>query len=233
MKKKVFSLALLAVLYVSATKAQSSQSQARKYPPVEEYLMPQASEIALAKSAAPANISDHATIKVLTTSGFNVVHQGDNGFVCEVMRAFSAPTYSPAQFRDLVYDSSVRAPICFNPQAAREVLPFYELRTKVAMQGKDPEEIAEGVEAAYARGQLPKRSGVSFAYMWSADQNLAPGIGAWHPHMMVFAPYYHNSMIGGNQFGAPLPQVTDDAGTPFAVVVIPVDDKLAVKTATK
>jgi hypothetical protein len=44
----------------------------------------------------------------------------------------------------------------------------------------------------------------------------------------VFAPYYDNSMVGGNQFGSALPQVTDDAGTPFAVVVIPVDEKLAV-----
>jgi hypothetical protein len=233
MTNKGLSLALLAVLSVPAAGAHSSQSQARKYPPIQAYLMPQASEIALAESAAPATISDHATIKVLTTSGFKVAHRGDNGFVCEVMRAFSAPTYSPAQFRDLVYDSSVRAPICFNPQAAREVLPYYELRTKLGMQGKNPEEIAEGVEAAYARGQLPHRSGVSFAYMWSADQNLAPGIGAWHPHVMVFAPYYDNSMMGGNQFGAPLPQVTDDGGTPFAVVVIPVDDTLAVKTVAK
>ena len=47
--------------------------------------------------------------------------------------------------------------------------------------------------------------------------------------MMVFAPYYENSMVGGNEFGSPLPQVSDDAGTPFAVIVIPVDDKLAVK----
>lgn len=233
MTNRGFSLALLAVFFVPAAGAQSSHSQARKYPPIQEYLMPQASEIALAKSAAPATISDHATIKVLTISGFRVVRPGDNGFVCEVMRAFSAPTYSPAQFRDLVYDSSVRAPICFNPQAARGVLPYYELRTKLAMEGKAPEEIATGVQTAYVRGQLPERSGVSFAYMWSADQNLAPGIGAWHPHVMVFAPYYDNSMLGGNQFGAPLPQVTDDAGTPFTVVVIPVDDKLAVKTVAK
>ena len=139
--------------------------------------MPEAPEIALAKSAAAASISDRATIKVLTTSGFKVVHQGDNGFVCMVMRGFSAPTYTPAPFRDLVYDPSVRAPICFNPQAVREVLPYYELRTKLAMQGKDPEEITKGVEAAYARGELPKREGVSFAYMFSADQNLASGVG--------------------------------------------------------
>jgi hypothetical protein len=27
-------------------------------------------------------------------------------------------------------------------------------------------------------------------------------------------PYYKNGMLGENPFGAPLPQVTDDAGTP-------------------
>ena len=35
---------------------------------------------------------------------------------------------------------------------------------------------------------------VAFAYMWSADQYLAPGIGAWHPHIMVYTPYYVNAM---------------------------------------
>jgi hypothetical protein len=194
--------------------------------------MPQASEIALAKSAAPVTISDHATIKVLTTSGFKVVHQGDNGFVCMVMRGFSGPTYTPAQLRGLVYDSSVRAPICFDPKAASEVMPYYELRTKLAMEGKNPDQIAEGVQAAYSRGELPKRDGVSFAYMWSADQNLA-SFGHWHPHVMIFAPYYDNSMMGGNTFGAPLPQLSDDAGTPFAVVVIPVDHNLFVEAEAK
>ena len=233
MRNTLIHLALLAGAFVPAAVAQTSKSQAPKYPPIEVYLMPRPAEIALAKSAGPANISDRATIKVLTTSGFTVVHQGDNGFVCMVMRGFSAPTYTPAQFRDLVYDSSVRAPICFDPKAAKEVMPYYELRTKLAMERKSPDEITEGVQAAYARGELPKRDGVSFAYMWSADQNLASGIGHWHPHVMVFAPYYDNSMVGGNTFGAPLPQLSDDAGTPFAVVVIPVDHNLFVKAEAK
>lgn len=206
----------------------TAHGQAPTYPPVEQYLMPQAEEISLAKTAAPANISDRATIKILTRSGFEVAQQGDNGSVCMVMRGFSAPTYSPAQFRNLVYDATVRAPICFTPPAARTAMPYYELRTKLALQGKNPDEIAMGLEAAYTKGELPKRDEVSFAYMWSAKQNLASGIGHWHPHVMVFAPYYHNSLVGGNPFGSPLPQLTDDAGTPFAVVVIPVDDKLSV-----
>src|SRR5215472_8421448 len=127
----------------------AAEAQAPKYPPIEQYLMHQADEIALAKTAGPTNISDRATIKVLTKSGYEVAQKGDNGSVCMVMRGFSAPTYSPVQFRNLVYDPSVRAPICFMPLAAREVLPYYELRTKLAMQGKNPDEIAEGLQAAY------------------------------------------------------------------------------------
>jgi hypothetical protein len=200
-----------------------------QYPPLREYMMSRDAEIALAKSAAPANISDHATVKGLTASGYEVVHQGNNGFVCMVMRGWAAPTYTPTQFRNLVYDATVRAPICFDPAASRTVMPYYELRSKLAMEGKTPDQIAESVQAAYVTGKLPKRESVSFAYMWSADQSLGPGIGAWHPHMMIFAPYYENSMLGGNEFGHALPQVSDDAGTPFTVVVIPVDHSLAIR----
>ena len=222
MKRTRFLLALLAAT------AAPMEAQSAGYPPLDQYLMPRTAEIALAATAGPAALTDRATIKVLTRTGFEVARQGDNGAVCLVMRGFSAPTYTPAQYRGLVYDPTVRAPICFMAPAARVVLPYYELRTKLALEGNGPDQIQQRVEAAYARGELPRRDGVSFAYMWSAQQRLGPGIDAWHPHMMVFAPYYDNSMVGGNPFGSMLPQLSDDAGTPFAVVVIPVDDKLAV-----
>src|SRR5882724_6083544 len=191
-------------------------------------MMPRAAEIALARSAAAANVTSRATIKVLTDSGYRVAREGDNGFVCMVMRGWSAPTFTPAPFRDIVYDATVRAPICFDPIASRTVLPYYELRSALAMEGKAPEPIAEGIQAALARGTLPERKGVSFAYMWSADMLLGPP-GHWHPHLMVFSPYYTNAMVGGHTLANPYPQVIDDEGTPFAVLVIPVDDKLAIK----
>jgi hypothetical protein len=204
-------------------------AQQLKYPPMNEYMMQQNDEIALAKSAAPREISDRATIEVLTSAGYRVVYQGDNGFICMVMRGFTgAPTFTPVELRGLVYDAKTRAPICFNPQAAKTVLPYYELRTKLGMDGKSPDEIAFAVRTAYASGSIPKRADVSFAYMWSADQVLGPA-GHWHPHMMVYAPDYDNSMLGNNPFGSHLPGVGDDAGTPFAVVVIPVDESLAIK----
>lgn len=198
-------------------------------PPLRDYLMAREAEIRLARSAAPASITDRATIKVLAESGYQVAREGDNGFVCVVLRGWSAPTYTPAPFRNLIYDAQVRAPICFNPVATRTVLPYQELRTRLGMQGKNPDQIAEGVQAAYATGELPRMEAVGFAYMWSAHQHLAPGIGAWRPHLMIYTPYYTNAMIGGGEFGGAQPFVSDDAGTPFAVTVIPLDPSAAIR----
>jgi hypothetical protein len=216
-------LALVVIALVTTLPAGATRAQAPHYPPLREYMMPRDSEIAMAKTAAPVNIAGRATIEVLTQSGYTRAHEGDNGFVCVVMRGWSAPTYTPAPFRNFVYDATLRAPICFDPIAAKSVLPYYELRTTLGMAGKAPEKIADGVQAAYATGKLPKRETVSFAYMYSPHQMLGQGIGRWHPHMMVFIPYYENALLGGNALGGPAPEVTDDAGTPFAVVVIPVD----------
>jgi len=216
---KPLALSLISVFAVPAI----LHAQAPHYPPLRDYLMPRDSEIALAKTAAPENVSSHATIKVLTASGFQSVHEGDNGFVCAVMRGWAAPTFTPAQFRNFVYDAAIRAPICFDAVAAKTVLPYYEMRSALGMEGKNPEQMAEALQAAYKTGKLPKRKAVSFAYMFSPMQMLGQGIGSWHPHMMVFAPYYDNAMLGNNPFGTSAPQVTDDAGTPFTVAVIPVD----------
>jgi hypothetical protein len=224
--------ARLSVSKVICLSGFSMPSAPARYPPFSEYTMTPEAEVALARSAAPEKVSAHATVKILTASGYKVVAEGDNGFVCIVMRGWAAPTFTPAPLRDLVYYAKLRAPICFNPVASRTVLPLQELRARLGMEGKTPAEIAEAVQAAYTKGELPRMETVAFAYMFSADQDLGPGAGHWHPHMMVYTPYYENSMLGGNQPGA-LPIVGDDAGTPFAVTVIPVDHELAVKASVK
>jgi len=219
---------LIACLVLVNFDAAAGWAQGSKYPPLSDYMMAQEAEVALARSAAPENVSAHATVKILTTSGYKVAAQGDNGFVCIVMRGWAAAISTTARERDVAYDAKVRAPHCFDPVASRTVLPLQELQAKLGMEGKGPDQIAKEVQAAYAKGKLPKMETVAFAYMFSADQDLGPGAGAWHPHMMVYTPYYENSMLGGNAPDSGLP-IVGNGGTPFAVTVIPVDDRLAVK----
>lgn len=225
-------LAVALVVSMMSFYVETARAQTPKYPPLSEYMMSPDAEVALARSAAPDGVSDHATIMVLTTAGYKVTTQGDNGFVCMVMRGWGAPTFTPEPNRNLVYDPQTRAPICFNPVAVRTVLPYQELRAKLAMEGKSPAEIANAVEEAYVKGDLPKMEAVGFGYMFSAAQKLGPA-GAWHPHMMVYTPYYTNAMLGGNSGDDMLPAISDDEGTPFAVTVIPVEHELAVKIRTR
>jgi hypothetical protein len=218
---------VLMLLLASAT----ARAQSPRYAPLSEYLMDSAAEIALARSAAPDTVSDPATVKVLTPQGFKVAVEGRNGFVCLVLRGWGAPTYSPAPLRDYVYVAELRAPICFDPVSARTMMPYYELRHKLGMEGKGPDEIARGIEAAYVKGALPKVDRASIAYMFSADQYLGPhlGHGFIFPHLMLFLPDYDNAMLGGNERRSGLPFLSDDSGTPFAVTIVPMDKAFAVK----
>ena len=219
---------LMLVLLLPSIGAIAVWAQGPKYPPLSEYMMAREAEVALARSAAPEKISAHATVEILTTSGYKVAVQGDNGFVCIVARGWAAAISTTAQERDVAYDAKLRAPHCFDSVASRTVLPLQELQAKLGMEGKGPDQIAKEVQEAYVKGKLPKMEKVAFAYMFSANQDLGLGAGAWHPHMMVYAPHYENSMLGGNAPDSGLPMVIN-VGTPFAVTVIPVDDRLAVK----
>ncbi len=67
-----------------------ARAQAGKTPypamaPLDRYLIPDRnSEIALARSAAPASISDGAEVMVLGREGFTTAVKGTNGFLCIV-----------------------------------------------------------------------------------------------------------------------------------------------------
>ena len=218
---------LFAMLLCVAISA-SVDAQDRKYAPFTEYAMPRDAEIALARSAAPDKVSAHATVKVLTRTGFEIAVNGDNGFLCMVLRSWSA-----APDLDASYYAKLRSPICFDAVAARTVAPAEELRTKLGLEGRKPEAIAQEIAVRYGQGQLPKMEGVAFAYMWSASMDTGPGFGAWHPHMMVYAPYYKNSMLGSNELGGHAAPFVSAEGTPYSTVLIVVDDKQAIKAAQK
>ena len=167
--------------------AGAQDQNVRKYGPFSEYAMTRESEIALARSAAPENISAHATIKVLTRDGFEVVSKGDNGFVCIVMRSWSG---APDPVNS--YYAKLRAPICFNPIAARTVEPVEELRTKLGLEGKSPDAIAHEVAAQYGLGQEWR------PFRWPASQDQGWGVASTHDGLCAVLRQCHAGcgMIG-------------------------------------
>ncbi len=216
---------LFATLFGLAIQIATGSEQ--PYAPFSAYQMSRQSEIALAQSAAPSSISTQATIEVLTPKGYEVAIKGDGEFTCMVLRSWSA-----APNPDDTRYAPTRAPICFDPIAAKTVVPAEELKAQLGLAGKSPDEIADEVARQYGLGKLPTMQGVAFAYMWSATQILGPGAGAWHPHMMIFAPYYKNQWLGNNPVGNHGAPFVIGEGTPYSVVIIAVDNKLAIKAAS-
>ena len=63
--------------------------------PIEQYLMERDAEIALARSAALAAISDGAEVLVLGRHGYETAVKGTNGFVCVVERGWAIDLDDP------------------------------------------------------------------------------------------------------------------------------------------
>ena len=109
---------LVQLCVLGATRQAAAQAEKAAYPamaPVDEYLIAdENSEIALARSAAPASISDGAEVMVLGRKGFTTAVKGTNGFLCVVERSWGAATDAPE-----FWNPKIRSPICFNPAAAR------------------------------------------------------------------------------------------------------------------
>ena len=142
-------------LLVLLTAACLARAQGAKTPypsmaPLEQYLMERNAEIALARSAAAQPITGDADVMVLGKHGYETAVEGANGFVCMVGR-----TWTDGFDRPEFWNPKNRGPACYNPQAARSVLPIDLMRTKFALAGQSKEEIHESINAAIAKRELP------------------------------------------------------------------------------
>ena len=62
---------------------------------LREYTMARNDEIALARSAAPPSIAEHAEVLVLDEHGYLTAVKGANGFVCFVGRSWDVAFDNP------------------------------------------------------------------------------------------------------------------------------------------
>ena len=158
MQKKTLSFLaftfLMQIVLPGAISQATAQAEKASYPamaPLEQYLIRDGdSEIALARSAAPASISDGAEVMILGPKGYTTAVKGTNGFLCIVERSWGAATDEPE-----FWNPKVRAPICFNPPAARTFVPIFVMKTKLVVAGKSKTEIVEATASALDSKALP------------------------------------------------------------------------------
>jgi len=183
---------------------------------LDQYLMPRAEEIQLARSAAPPSISDAAAVWILGRDGYTQAAPGGNGFSCLVERSWSAGLDDPD-----FWNPKLRAPICFNAAAARYFLPLLNLRTRAIFEKRSKDALKERVRHAVEKGELPALAEGAMCFMMSRSGYLGDEFGHWHPHLMFFEPKAGPADWGSNLNGSPVIAFTDplDGVTTFLVPV--------------
>jgi hypothetical protein len=212
--KKVGAIAVaakaIAVVIVLGTAwhatAQDSKAPYPAMAPVDQYLMEdRASEIALARSAAPDSISRDAEVLVLGRHGYETAIRGKNGFVCIVERGWTAPLDDPN-----FWNPKLRGPLCLNAAAARSYLPRTIKKTDLILAGRTKAQMVETITAAIDKKELPAMEPGAMCYMLSKDGNLGDGNGHWRPHLMFFFSQADAPAWGANLAGSPVIAVNDD-----------------------
>ena len=197
-------------------------AHAADYPtmaPLGQYLMDRANEVALAKSAAPASISDKATVMVLTPHGYEVAVKGSNGFVCAVERAWMSQYDFPG-----FWNPHMRGPLCFNPPAVRSILPYTIRRTQLVLAGRSKPQMIAATRRGIDKGSLPRLEPGALTYMMSKEGYLNDDAGAWRPHLMFYFPRAGAETWGADLPGAPpmLNPQFQDSPEAISVLMIPV-----------
>ena len=222
----IASLGFALILIVDAARQAQAQDRQMLYPsmaPVEQYLMTDRNaEIALARSAAPEAISRDATILVLGRHGYETAVEGTNGFVCAVERGWMGPFTGEdaANF----WNPKLRGPLCFNPPAARSVLPLTYRRTEMILAGKSKAQVIAALKAAYEKKELPSLEPGAMSYMMSKEQYLTDdGQHNWIAHVMIYTPLIDSAVWGADLPHSPVmlnPQFHGDP-EPIDVFMLP------------
>jgi putative zinc finger protein len=187
---------------------------------IEQYLMPDRdAEIALARSAAPESISNDAKILVLGWRGYETAIEGKNGFVCMVERSWGNP-FNSAEF----WNPRIRVPECFNPAAARSILPLTFKRTDMVLAGLSKVQMIDSIKAGFDDKELPAPEPGAMCYMMSRAGYLNDAIGHHVPHLMFYFPLTDKSSWGADLPDSPVTMNPQFEGGPEPITefVIPV-----------
>jgi hypothetical protein len=164
---------------------------AQELPRVYDASMPRDQQILLAESAAPAEVSNKATVYVLGPKGNEKAREGTNGFSCIVTRHFVKPAETTIE------------PQCFDAEGSRTLLLVYLHGEELRTSGKSEAEIKADMASGYKEGRYQYPSKPGFLYMMSSHNRLSAipehGTGIFPPHLMFYAPNMTAKDIGFDQ----------------------------------
>jgi len=205
------SFPIAAMLVASVARLADAQSPPSAYP-AKPVPLPDSIEIALAMSAAPAELSSNATVYAVRDGKVLTLRAGTNGSSCMVARDSHAGSLYP---------------ICYNPEGTRTVLERELMQVRLRTLGVAEDSIDRAVVAAYKSGELEIPKDVALAYMMSPQQVLFSNarregrrVGAWHPHLMLYVPGATPAKFGLSDTGTGDPIQVGAPGTPQAEVIV-------------
>jgi hypothetical protein len=166
-------------------------------------------EIALARSAAPPEISREATVLALVRGqGYEVAAEGTNGVTCLVSRT---------------WPQSIE-PHCFDREGSRTILPMQLRRAELRELGWTKEEIERDVADGFRTGRLSAPRRPAMSWMMSGAQVLVNDagqvVGAWKPHLMIYHPYLTEADLGITGAAPAEGPMIDDPGRPTANIIV-------------
>jgi hypothetical protein len=224
MGRRTFKKIGLASTVLATALGANSQMQAQsktQYPSMaalNEYLMPDRNaEIALARSAAPDSISRDAKILVLGPHGYETAVEGKNGFVCVVERGWMGPF--EGEF-SVFWNPKIRGPVCFNPPAARSILPLTYKRTEMVLAGQSKTQIIDGIKT-FIKQELPPLEPGAMSYMMSKEQYLTDDgeHHNWVAHLMIYTPLMDGAVWGADLSNSPVMLNPQFSGAPEPIDV--------------
>lgn len=208
------------VIAVGCVASLATSTAAQQLRDIAPYLMAdRAAEVALARTAAPRAISDSARVLVLTPKGFVEAAAGRNGFTCLVIRSFSASVSDPE-----FWNTRVRAPHCFNPPAARTLLPVMLANVEWILSGVTPADVEARTRQAYASGRFSLPARGAMAYMLSPQQYITDRNPHWLPHLMLYFDRTLPAATWGAGDGTEpiIDATTTDPTSPVLTLLVPV-----------
>jgi len=163
------------------------QAMAQELPRVYDASVSRERQIALAESAAPAEVSSKATVYILGPKGFEKAREGTNGFTCFVGRHFVKPTETTVE------------PTCFDAEGSRTTWIVRMREEELRASGRSEAEIKADIANGYKEGRFKDPGKPGLLYMMSSENRLPSGKGttaSFPPHLMFYAPSMTTKDIG-------------------------------------